>query len=72
MYTQVRDPANGFPEADMREQTYPPKRPNMAHFGAPAEQPPRIEEKATLQAVDVRGLQHETQQPPKKQPAAIR
>jgi hypothetical protein len=26
---------NGFLETDMREQTYPPKRPNMGHFASP-------------------------------------
>ena len=52
----------------MREQTYPPKRPNMAHFD-PAEHPPRIEDKATLQAVDVRVVQQDNPQPPEEQPA---
>ena len=26
---------NGSLETDMREQAYPPKRPNMAHFASP-------------------------------------
>jgi hypothetical protein len=41
-------PANRFLEADMQEQTYPPKRPNMAHFGTPEEQKAREEWKAQL------------------------
>ena len=32
----------------MQEQTYPPKRPNMAHFASPEEQKARDEWKAKL------------------------
>ena len=42
----------------MREQSYPPKRPNMAHFGAPAEQSGRGEAKENMQAAGEHGQQH--------------
>ncbi|MHB8477753.1 MAG: hypothetical protein ACYDBZ_15850, partial [Steroidobacteraceae bacterium] len=41
-------PANRFLEADMQEQTYPPQRPNMAHFVSAEEQKARDEWKAQL------------------------
>ncbi len=48
VYTPPPHPRIAFQEADMQEQTYPPQRPNMAHFVTAEEQKARDEWKAQL------------------------
>ena len=53
----------------MREQNYPPKRPNMAHFGTPQKRQARDEAKTKLEAPDDRGTQNEPRHRPGEKPA---
>jgi hypothetical protein len=57
-----------FQEADMQEQTYPPKRPNMAHFDSPQERRSGDEVKPQ-QTPDGRERRSEPRQRADKEPA---
>jgi hypothetical protein len=61
-------PVNGFLEADMQEQTYPPKRPNMAHFASPEKQSAREESEAQLDRLPADGQEHSVPQQPDEKP----
>ena len=53
----------------MREQTYPPKRPNMAHFGNAQERQSADELKARRTAPDDHGTQNEPRRSADEKPA---
>jgi hypothetical protein len=70
VYTPVPPEANYFLEADVTDQIYPPKRPNMAHFEIPEGQTVDDDWKAQLgQLLDDYRNQYVLRQPSGDKPA---